>query len=136
MNEADYEEGGDEDEDMKEIGDLAEDNAETTPLQSREGTLEPQHNVLEDIDPALAEWFRGGKEASSGATAAGMNESETESDHDSDNADVASETEDEDDWEKVKRDEVLSESEGMQDVKMGETDEAMAYDEESIFKHL
>ncbi|KXN86594.1 DNA ligase 4 [Leucoagaricus sp. SymC.cos] len=134
MNEPDYDEGGDEDKDMKETGDAAEENAEPMPLQSKEGSPKLQHD-LEDLDPSLAEWFRGGK-GSPSAAGAGMSSSETESDHDSDNADVAEESVDEDDWEKVKRREDLGESEEVEDVKMGEADEAMVYDEELIFKHL
>lgn len=136
MNEADYGEGGDEDEDMKDAGDVAEVNRESTPLQSSEGS---QHSILEELDPALVEWFRGGRgdtSALTNAAAVGMEESETESDHDSDNADMVGGNEDEDDWEKVKGNEATSESEDVQDVKMGETDDAMAYDEELIFKHL
>ncbi|KAJ3571822.1 hypothetical protein NP233_g3508 [Leucocoprinus birnbaumii] len=131
MNEEDYEEGGDEEED---IGDVAEENAESTPLQPREGT--PQRDLLDDVDPALADWFKVGRASSTleSAASAGKDESETESDHDSENADVAKESEDE--WERVKKEEVEDESEDVQDVKMGETDDAMEYDEEMIFKHL
>lgn len=137
VNNEDYDESGDEDGGMKEIEDVAKENAESMPLQSREGT--PQRDLLEDLDPALVEWFKGGETSSStlsSAGTAGYDGSETESDHDSDNADVAKGSEDEDEWEKVKKNEVVDESEDMQDVKMGEADEAMAYDENSIFKHL
>ncbi len=42
-----------------------------------------------------------------------------------------------DDWEIVKGSKEASESEDVQeDVKMGETEKAMAYDEDLVFKHL
>lgn len=142
QDEADYNEGGEE-ETMAEDTEVprAGDNAETTREGSREKSEQQEHD-LEDLDPDLAEWFRGGKGflASSGDTAVGEAESGTEmgSDNDSDNIDVANEEEDEvqDEWEMVKGGERVADSEDVQDVKMGETDEAMVYDENLIFKHL
>lgn len=139
MNEPDYE-GGGEEEVVEEDEVNANKSAEPTPVQSRERSPETEHNA-DSLDPALAEWFRGGNASSTSTTvAAEKNESgtETESDHDSDNADVANAEEnvDDDDWIKVKRGQDANESEDVQDVKMGETNEAMAYDEELIFKHL
>ncbi|KAL9713673.1 DNA ligase (ATP) [Leucoagaricus gongylophorus] len=67
----------------------------------------------------MAGWFRGG-----------MDLSETESDHDSDKGE---------EWEEVKGGESSEEEEEEGDddgVKMGETEEAMEYDENLIFRHL
>jgi DNA ligase-4 len=140
-DEVDYNEGGEE-ETMEEDTEVTgvDDNAETMRVKSRETSEQKEHD-LEDLDPGLAEWFRGGERSLvSGDTPAGGAESGTEtgSDNDSDNADVANEEEDEviDEWEIVKGGERATDSEDVQDVKMGETDEAMAYDENLIFKHL
>ncbi|KAI0629298.1 DNA ligase 4 [Trametes polyzona] len=97
-----------------------------------------------EIDPSLAEWFDlGAKKQPSPAKDESGTESETELEPDSDNEDVEREPEqgfDEDDWEKVDRDSAAStqtESGGkVPEVKMGEDDAAMHYDEEHIFKHL
>lgn len=141
MNEPDYDEG-EEEGPMEEDTEVAEadDNAEATRVGSREASEQGKHN-LEDLDPGLAEWFRGGKGSSTSKSAPdekSESEIEPESDNDSDNADMAEEEGDvaEDDWEMVKSGQRATESEDVQDVKMGETGEAMAYDEELIFKHL
>lgn len=139
MNGAEYEEGGeaeamDEGEDGE--GNLAAEGDQS--VQPKEGLTQGSTGV-EDLDPSLAEWFKGGKPSSSSTNRVKNDSaSETESDHDSDNADVADEEEnmDYDDWEMVKDNKDAGESEDARDVKMGETDKAMSYDEDLIFKHL
>lgn len=114
---------------------------------------------LDDIDPSLAEWFKIDKGAR--PEAGKENDSDSATDDDSDNADVAEADEDDlDDWFEVKPaaapttavQEDLSqvsvppfilapclmnwEQGNMQDIKMGETETAMEYDENLIFRHL
>ncbi|KAG6891205.1 hypothetical protein C0995_008457 [Termitomyces sp. Mi166 len=91
-------------------------------------------------DPDLADWFK-------------VNNSQQEedvkyesvTDADSDNADVADEDDDFDDWFNIKKPStepstsVEPESSGTSsfvEVTMGETEEAMEYDQEKIFRHL
>lgn len=139
MNEAEYEEGGeveamDEGEDGEGILGTEGDQS----IQSK-AALAEGGSGWEDLDPSLAEWFKEGKISSSSTNRVKDDStSETESDHDSDNADVADgeENVDYDDWEMVKDNKDASESEDARDVKMGETDKAMVYDEDLIFKHL
>ncbi|KAJ2918672.1 hypothetical protein MD484_g1743, partial [Candolleomyces efflorescens] len=106
--------------------------------------------VEEDSGP-LSEWFRVKKEDVEGSIPQ-MFPEDSETENDSDNADVAEPEEpDLDEWFKVKdeRDEgsvastsklsedydkIDSDKDG--DVKMGETDDAMSYDPDVIFRHL
>ncbi|KAH9852184.1 DNA ligase 4 [Lenzites betulinus] len=97
-----------------------------------------------EIDPSLAEWFDvGAKRPSAAAEGGSDTESETEPEPDSENEDVGRDPEvafDDDDWEKVEQDEGASQQAddkgNMSEVRMGEDDTAMHYDEEHIFKHL
>lgn len=97
-----------------------------------------------DIDPTLADWL---KIDNTSADDEGVkHEPDSTTDEDSDNADVADEDEDHDldDWFSVKKSptqvetEVLSDQtqESFVDIRMGETDTAMEYDQDFIFKHL
>lgn len=114
--------------------------------------------VEEVMDPGLADWFKVDEETTVFPLAHEVDDSATEDD--SDHADVAPDAADEvdlDDWFKVepmnegststksvsKLSNYLSRSDYMQflvqdqhDVKMGENEAAMGYDQEFIFKHL
>ncbi|KAH9479555.1 DNA ligase 4 [Psilocybe cubensis] len=99
-----------------------------------------------EIDPELAEWFKVDQQTSGYSEDKDIqdNDSVTEDD-DSDNADVAGDEEaDLDDWLQVKVQEAkppieenaATQYEDDDDVKMGESDKAMEYDQDLIFKHL
>jgi DNA ligase-4 len=124
------------------------------------GEVQPKTEEPDEMDPSLAEWLKvDGKTESTEISM--KNDSDTETDADSDNADVVvgDETDDLDDWLKV---EPKSEA-GIEnvdhalkvchsyaqlvalmhfvrkedaDVKMGESEVAMEYDQDLIFKHL
>lgn len=97
-----------------------------------------------DMDPALADWLK--IDTTSADDEDIKNEPESATDEDSDNADVVNEDEDPDldDWFSVKKSPTQVEAEASPvqteesfvDVKMGETDTAMEYDQDLIFKHL
>lgn len=97
-----------------------------------------------DMDPVLADWLKIGTTSADDEDV--KNEPDSATDEDSDNADVADEGEDPDldDWFSVKKSptqveaEVLPDQtqESFVDVKMGEADTAMEYDQDLIFKHL
>jgi hypothetical protein len=94
-----------------------------------------------DMDPALADWLKIEPADDDDV----KNESDSATDDDSDNADVA-DGDDLDDWFNVKKsssksfDAVQASSEQTQesvvDIKMGESDTAMEYDQDLIFTHL
>ncbi|RPD64440.1 DNA ligase 4 [Lentinus tigrinus ALCF2SS1-7] len=106
------------------------------------------------IDPSMAEWFDVGKARSAASsTLASETESETEPEPDepepdSDNEDNRREDVeagfDDDDWEQIEKEGLQSQQSSGKgkvkdedgDVRMGEDDDAMHYDEEHIFKHL
>ncbi|KAF6761657.1 DNA ligase 4 [Ephemerocybe angulata] len=103
------------------------------------------------LNGPLAEWFKvDAKDANEGSPPGRDNPEDSETENDSDNADVAGHEEveeaDLDDWFQVRdagtREPVASasnieEEKTMdEDVKMGETEEAMDYDPDVIFKHL
>ncbi|KDR80522.1 hypothetical protein GALMADRAFT_240825 [Galerina marginata CBS 339.88] len=102
----------------------------------------------EKMDPLLAEWFKVDDMKTSTATSTEKDfDEDSVTEDDSDNADVAEPDEhdsDLDDWFKVRSDDKAPASEkaaGKQparddDVKMGETENAMEYDQEHIFRHL
>ncbi|RDB23717.1 DNA ligase 4 [Hypsizygus marmoreus] len=105
-----------------------------------------------EMDPALADWFNIDTSHEQDI----KNEPESATDNDSDNADVADEDQDVDldDWFSVKQPsagEVQAKEPGLSskdgeagsrthdgfvDIKMGESESAMEYDQEYIFKHL
>ncbi|KAF8216400.1 DNA ligase 4 [Mycena galopus ATCC 62051] len=145
-----YDEGDDEDETMD---DIEAGPSNTVKTENDEDVVQPKAEP-EEVDPLLADWFKveqeekvipGAKEYDSEAT-----------DDDSDNADVANEEPDNDldDWFKVKpardgpkpikdepvnlKDEPEKEvtEQVADDIKMGESETAMAYDQDLIFKHL
>ncbi|OSD05522.1 DNA ligase 4 [Trametes coccinea BRFM310] len=114
-----------------------------SPLQSPGS---PATQAKDVIDPALAEWFDVGAEQKKSIS---KDDSETESETepefepDSDNEDVEPDPEvgfDDDDWEKVEQDAGSSDQVERKgnpaDIRMGEDEDAMQYDEEHIFKHL
>ncbi|KAJ7281646.1 DNA ligase IV [Mycena rebaudengoi] len=139
------EEYGDEDE-----GDATMDDAVAGPSTAKK---EEDHEVLqpkvepEDLDPTLAEWFK--VEVDDKTVIPSGRDSDTESENDSDNADVTIEEQDDDldDWLKVKPAVPDSGTSGLPekeedpedenaDAKMGESETAMEYDQDLIFKHL
>ncbi|KZP16598.1 ATP-dependent DNA ligase [Athelia psychrophila] len=86
------------------------------------------------IDPALADWFKVEQED----IPKFVENSDTETEDDSDHDDLPPDGDDE--WLDVSPEEAKSsldmKVEKDEDVKMGETDNAMDYDENAIFKHL
>ncbi|KAI9064078.1 DNA ligase 4 [Trametes sanguinea] len=106
----------------------------------------PSTQAKDIVDPALAEWFDVGAEQKKPAAKDGSeteSETEPEFEPDSDNEDVGPDPEvgfDDEDWEKVEQDAASSNQvepkEQTADVRMGEDEDAMEYDEEHIFKHL
>ncbi|KAI0366989.1 DNA ligase 4 [Pilatotrama ljubarskyi] len=99
----------------------------------------PQGEV--HIDPSLAEWFDVGPKpgASTSRDESGTeSETEPESEPDSDNEDVQPEPEvgfgDDEDWEEIEKE--AESGDKAPEVRMGEDDDAMHYDQEHIFKHL
>ncbi|KIM44920.1 hypothetical protein M413DRAFT_442894 [Hebeloma cylindrosporum] len=111
-------------------------------LEEKEATPEVKE---EEIDPALADWFKV-DEKKDAHPAEHDREEDSVTEADSDNADVAGEPEEDldlDDWLKVKAEDAPegSTAASMQakkdlDVKMGENEDVMEYDQEHIFKHL
>ncbi|KAF5316619.1 hypothetical protein D9619_006679 [Psilocybe cf. subviscida] len=99
---------------------------------------------LEDMDPDMAEWFKVDENAAAGSAQDDKDEGSA-TEPDSDNEDVGGEDETEidlEEWFKVKTEdgkppgEDAKQNEVPADVKMGESDDAMEYDQERIFKHL
>ncbi|GLB41800.1 putative DNA ligase [Lyophyllum shimeji] len=98
----------------------------------------------EEMDPALAEWFKIDRAAREEEDV--KKDPDTATDEDSDNADVAEDDEDVDldEWFSVKKPSMEQESAeeiqtpALQDVevKMGESEAAMVYDQDLIFEHL
>ncbi|KAG5652620.1 hypothetical protein H0H81_004349 [Sphagnurus paluster] len=93
------------------------------------------------MDPALADWFK----IDHTETEEHVNpEPDSATDEDSDNADMDDEDADLDDWFSIKKPSIEEEdieTQGLStinasEVKMGEDDTAMEYDQELIFKHL
>ncbi|CDO73307.1 hypothetical protein BN946_scf185008.g69 [Trametes cinnabarina] len=111
-----------------------------------QASVSPSVGAKYEVDPALAEWFDVGapQKKSAGKDDSGTeSETEPEFEPDSDNEDVEPEPEvgfDDDDWEQISESAETSEkakSKGKEaEMRMGEDDEAMQYDEEHIFKHL
>ncbi|KAM5533834.1 hypothetical protein V8D89_012497 [Ganoderma adspersum] len=117
-------------------------------------TPEPmeEEKAESQIDPSMAEWFDIGAKGKSAATHPPDSGSETEpepdEEFDSENEDMKPEPEvgfeEDEDWEQIEKDDALStnqsekvsEKEEEEDVRMGDDDEAMHYDQELIFKHL
>ncbi|KAJ7760471.1 DNA ligase IV [Mycena metata] len=116
----------------------------------------------EEVDPLLADWFKVEEDEKKPTIPSGKY-SDSETENDSDNADVANEPEDDmDDWLNLKpapkaqpvepddddMDEWLNlksaskvevvedQPEEVEDAKMGESETAMEYDQDVIFKHL
>ncbi|KAI0820786.1 DNA ligase 4 [Trametes gibbosa] len=97
-----------------------------------------------EIDPSMAEWFDvGAKRSDTKAEDGTQTESETEPEPDSDNEDAERDPDaefEDDDWEKVEQDADTSQQADDKrrapEARMGESDSAMHYDEEQIFKHL
>lgn len=137
-----------------------------SPSASRKSNSPPQEEPSQPkeeikIDPSMAEWFDVGAslQQSGGSKGGYISGSDTEEDPESDNEDVDPEAASEDeDWEKVDQDSGKSQEESKVTIvlatnssctrsdrlsqgkaceaRMGEDDNAMAYDEERIFKHL
>ncbi|KAL1941177.1 hypothetical protein VTO73DRAFT_7389 [Trametes versicolor] len=142
----------------KETDEYAEDDSDTeeepedeppspSPSASRKSKSPPQEEPSQPkeeikIDPSMAEWFDVGAslQQSGGSKGGYISGSDTEEDPESDNEDVDPEAASEDeDWEKVDQDSGKSQEESKgkaSEARMGEDDNAMAYDEERIFKHL
>ncbi|KAI0642168.1 ATP dependent DNA ligase domain-containing protein [Trametes meyenii] len=107
----------------------------------------PHSQSREDVDPALAEWFDVGAKPRESASQSGSeteSETELEDEPDSENEDVAAEPEvgfsDDEDWEQAKREADPSKPSDngntVSEVRMGEDDNAMEYDDKHVFKHL
>jgi len=103
----------------------------------------------EEVDPALTDWFKVDDDKKGALPAGHEAEEDSVTEDDSDHAGVPREVEEEvdlDDWFKVKIEDAaegsISENTAeMQpkedlDIKMGETEHAMEYDQELIFNHL
>ncbi|KAI0058986.1 ATP-dependent DNA ligase [Artomyces pyxidatus] len=121
---------------------------EDTPLPDPTPKPEPEDEPMKDDTPeGLKDWFHVGDVGDSAEPIAGY---ESVTDADSDNEDVKEEPEEEDEWFDINAaDSVDDEIPGgvsqlgvgeystiATDVKMGEEDTAMEYDQEHIFKHL
>lgn len=102
-----------------------------------------------DLDPELAEWLEGGDDDAEDKPKTDHVPLEVDSDNDSDNADVGNEDDGMDFWLNVDRDDVEGTQDTLSttqktddqasnalDVRMGDDNNAMHYDEEQIFKHL
>ncbi|KAJ7672669.1 ATP dependent DNA ligase domain-containing protein [Mycena rosella] len=139
IDDGEYDDGEDDD-------DITVDGPEAGPSGVKiEDVIQPKIEA-EDMDPTLADWFKV-EEDEKKVTAGRDSDSETE--NDSDNADVANEEPDADldDWFKVKpaadgaepTDDVQEDEpqeETVEETKMGESETAMEYDQDLIFKHL
>ncbi|KAJ6591668.1 DNA ligase IV [Mycena vulgaris] len=113
--------------------------------EDREDVIQPKIKAV-DMDPSLADWFK--VEDDEKKIIPDGRDSDSETENDSDNADVANEEVDDDldDWFKVKPavDAVeptdhfddQPEEETVEEIKMGESEAAMDYDQDLIFKHL
>jgi len=102
---------------------------------SQDAMITPK--VEEVMDPGLTDWFKV-DEKTAGFPLAHEADDDSATEDDSDHADVAPDTGDEanlDDWFKAKPMNEGSTS-TKPDVKMGENEAAMEYDQEFIFKHL
>ncbi|PPQ96588.1 hypothetical protein CVT26_006325 [Gymnopilus dilepis] len=118
--------------------------------RGEEATLSPEEKEVtpkveeDETDPALAEWFK--VDDKNRPPTAEHDDDDSATEPDSDNADVADEAEelDLDDWVQVKSgnesrlsgiaddEQTIDDS----DVRMGESENAMEYDQERIFRHL
>ncbi|KAJ7355365.1 DNA ligase IV [Mycena albidolilacea] len=137
-----YGEGDDEDETM----DDAEAGPSTRTSKTEDSKEVVQPKAEPEEDPLLADWFK--VEEDEKVILDKKDYDSEATDDDSDNADVANEEPDNDldDWFKIKsaRDdpEIKDEPEENvtkevpEDTKMGESDTAMEYDQDRIFKHL
>ncbi|KAI8996590.1 DNA ligase 4 [Trametes punicea] len=119
----------------------------TTPQKSippSHALAPPSSEANNEVNPSLAEWFDvGAKPKASIPSGESGTESETEPEPDSDNEDVEPDPEigfDEEEWEKVEPEagssQQVDDKGKASDVRMGEDEDAMHYDEEHIFKHL
>ncbi|KAJ7115869.1 DNA ligase 4 [Mycena epipterygia] len=137
----DYDEGNDDEDDETKMVDTEEGPS----AMKNEDIIQPKIEA-EDMDPALADWFKVDEDEKKVIPSGRDSDSETE--NDSDNADVANEEPDDDldDWFKVKpavdgpkpidSHGEEPDEETIEDTKMGESETAMEYDQELIFKHL
>ncbi|KAF7796329.1 hypothetical protein EIP86_007506 [Pleurotus ostreatoroseus] len=148
-----------EDEDVKEQEITASPEPEGTVNEEEQSmdvdaeTEADQKAKEEEDDPSIAEWFKVTKEKTPERPDARYNDTDSETEPDSDNEDVKDEGEDidepEDDWVDIPSGSVgsllliavasgltSSQSTEQSDVKMGESDQDMEYDQDLIFKHL
>ncbi|KAJ6518705.1 DNA ligase IV [Mycena sanguinolenta] len=132
---------GDEDETMDE----AEAGPSTSTLKTDDDEKVQPKAEPEEVDPSLADWFKVEEDDKVIPNAKDYDSDAT--DDDSDNADVAKEEPDNDldDWFKIKsaqEDPDQAEipkaepEDVVEDIKMGESETAMEYDQDLIFKHL
>ncbi|TFK86975.1 DNA ligase 4 [Polyporus arcularius HHB13444] len=119
-----------------------------TPQEERVAPMDKDREP--QVDPSMAEWFDVGKSrTAASSTQASNTDSETEPEPDepepdSDNEDVRDEEVeaafDDDEWEQIEepgsQSQETSSKNEHEEVRMGEEDSAMHYDEEHIFKHL
>ncbi|KAJ7066714.1 DNA ligase IV [Mycena amicta] len=121
------------DDEYDEEGDDDEPDAGPSTLKSEEDADDFKPKVEEELDPALKDWFKVEEEDKMIAP-----ESDTQTENDSDNDDVneAEVNSDLDDWLDVKPPPTDAKLDGAEDVRMGESETAMEYDQELIFKHL
>ncbi|KAG6812748.1 hypothetical protein H0H92_000794 [Tricholoma furcatifolium] len=122
-----------------------EDEGNSSSLQAKEESPTPsvKEEQTDEVDPALAEWLKLDLEKENDDV-----KYESVTDADSDNADVAGEDDDFDYWFSVKKTSTEPATElhptepesstaiSPTDVKMGESDNAMEYDQDMIFRHL
>jgi DNA ligase 4 len=145
---------GDEDDDVPEA------NSSARPAEMGSSIIKEEVDV--DMDPALADWFKVDDKASPRGEDT-KDDVDSATDEDSDNADVAEDEEGErkeddlDEWLRVKKQTTETQVSGSMvifificvfpfiagqsqesfvNVKMGESEAAMEYDQEFIFKHL
>ncbi|KAF8909386.1 DNA ligase 4 [Gymnopilus junonius] len=117
---------------------------EEATLFSEEKEITPKIEEEEQMNPLLADWFK--VDDMKGLPQSEKDEEDSVTEPDSDNADVADVEEDlePDEWIKVGSEDETLQSETADDkhsirdgdVRMGETDSAMEYDQEHIFRHL
>ncbi|KAJ6581402.1 ATP dependent DNA ligase domain-containing protein [Mycena capillaripes] len=147
MESEDYDEGDDGD-DVKMVD--AEAGPSKTKIEDDEDTEDDEDDAqpkvkAEEMDPLLADWFKVEEDDKKAVPSGGESDSETE--NDSDNADVAKEEPDDDldDWLNIKPVQAdlaqtggddQTEEEAEEGAKMGESETAMEYDQDLIFKHL
>ncbi|KII87420.1 hypothetical protein PLICRDRAFT_55380 [Plicaturopsis crispa FD-325 SS-3] len=125
----------DEDEDVAPAG--------TPMVQSRDNTpqevddTDTKSDDADETDPSLKDWYKVDKQSSHSPPQDSDTETEDDSDHDAALAGADGEDAAEDDWLQVENEPADDSSKDEpEDIKMGESETAMEYDQDLIFKHL